>query len=317
MKKNILFFIVFILNFVVFAQQDPQYTQYMYNQSIINPGYATNDLGIINFGAINRSQWASSVGAPKSFNFFIHTPISEKIEIGASFVADNTGDGTVKENNFYADVAYVLNLKGNHKLSFGLKAGFTNFRSSFDGFRFPDDDIINGAITNDPAFENQSKIFPNIGAGLFYFTDDYYVGFSAPNLLKTQHLDDINGIQRLGSEEIHLFLTGGYVFTINSGLKLKPAIMTKYVKGSPVVLDTSLNVLFNNRFEGGIAYRINDSFSAMFNLKATTSLRIGYAYDFTTSNLGNFNSGTHEIMVLYDLDLTGLTKGYDKSPRFF
>lgn len=317
MKKNIISFIVLISCFVVNAQQDPHYTQYMYNQSILNPGYTTNDLGIVNFGAINRSQWASSVGAPKSFTFFAHAPLSKKIEVGFSLISDNTGDGIVKENNFYADIAYILDINDDHKLSFGLKAGFTNFNSSFDGFNFPDDDLIAGSITNDPAFQNQSKIFPNLGAGAFFFTDKYYLGAAAPNLLKTKQLESVEGIERLGSEEIHFFFTGGYVFNINTNLKLKPAFMTKVVQGSPVVLDTSINVLFNNRFEGGLAYRTNDAVSAMFNIKATTSLRIGYAYDYTLSNLGNFNAGTHEIMVLYDLDLTGFQKGYDKSPRFF
>ncbi len=312
MKKNIIFIIAVITCFLVNAQQDPQYTQYMYNQSVINPGYATNDVGVVNLGAMYRSQWASSVGAPKSFTFFAHTPLSEKIEVGFSLISDNTGDDVVKENNFYADVAYVLDLNDTHKLSFGLKGGFTNFNTDFSNFRLP-----TGEVTDDAAFQNQSKTFPNIGAGAFYFTDKYYVGASAPNILKTKHLEDTQNVEALGNEEIHFFFTGGYVFNLSSSVKLKPAFMTKVVKGSPVVADLSLNVLFNNRFEGGLAYRTSDAVSAMLNIKATPSLRIGYAYDYTLSNLGDFNSGSHEIMVLYDLDLTGFTKGYDKSPRFF
>ena len=311
MKRIILLLTVIVCHQVVIAQQDPQYTQYMYNLSVVNPAYATNDLGIVNFGAIHRSQWASAEGAPKTFNFFAHTPFNEKVELGVSFITDNIGDGVLKENNIYADFAYVLKLNEIHKLSLGLKAGFTTFQTNFNGFRLPE-------IQDDPAFnENQSSTFPNIGVGAFYFTDNYYVGISAPNLLKTKHLEDRDGISRIGSEEIHFFLTGGYVYNLNSNLKLKPSIMAKAVQGSPIVLDTSLNVLFNNRFEGGVSYRINDSFSGMFNVKATPSLRIGYAYDYTTSNLGDFNTGTHEIMLLYDLDLLGLKKGYDKSPRFF
>lgn len=317
MKNYILFIIACCINFVAFSQQDPQYTQYMYNQNIINPGYTTNDVGIINFGAFNRSQWASAEGAPTTFNFFAHAPLSEKIEVGFSLVSDNIGDDVVKENNFYADVAYILNLNENHKLSFGLKAGFTSFQSNFDGFLFPDDNLISGILTNDTAFENQNTIFPNLGAGLFYYTNTYYLGASAPNVLKTKQLERVDGIERLGSEEIHFFFTGGYIFNLSSSVKLKPAFMTKVVQGSPVVLDTSINVLFNNRFEAGLAYRSSDAVSALFNIGVTTALRIGYAYDYTLSNLGDFNSGSHEIMVLYDLDLTGLKKGYDKSPRFF
>ncbi|UOB16360.1 PorP/SprF family type IX secretion system membrane protein [Abyssalbus ytuae] len=311
MRILVLLLVIFNLHFFVYSQQDPQYTQYMYNQNVVNPAYATNNLGIINFGGIHRSQWASAEGAPTTFTFFAHAPVTEKIETGLSIITDNIGDGLLKENNFYADFAYILQLAETHKISLGIKAGLTNFQTDFNGIRLPE-------IQDDPAFNEDLKgTFPNIGAGAFYFTDKYYVGFSVPNLLKNKHLEERNGINRIGSEEIHFFLTGGYVHEFNPDLKLKPSFMAKAVKGSPPVLDTSMNVLLYNRFEGGISYRINDSFSGMFNVKALPSLTIGYAYDYTTSNLGDFNSGTHEIMVLFDLDLLGLRKGYDKSPRFF
>ena len=109
----------------------------------------------------------------------------------------------------------------------------------------------------------------------------------------------------------------GYVFDVNSNLKLKPSILTKMVSGAPVTADFSFNALFNNRLEGGISYRTDDSVSAMFNISIIPSLRIGYAYDYTLSNLGAFNNGSHEIFVLFNLDLWGLKKGYDKSPRFY
>lgn len=316
MKK--VFLIIFI-NIVcsVFGQQDPQYTQYMYNQSVVNPAYATNELGVINFGAMHRTQWSSAIGSPKTYNFFVHAPLSNKIEVGLSIVTDDIGDGVLKENNIYADFAYVLKLAEGHKLSLGLKAGVTNFNTNFNNFRFPDEDILTGFVPNDLAFVNQNKTLPNFGTGAFYFTENYYLGVAVPNLLRSQHIEERNGLNSLGGEELHLFVNGGYVFKMSDVVKLKPSFMMKAVKGSPIVLDTSLNVLFNNRFEGGLSYRLNDSFSAMFNVKAFDSLRIGYAFDFTTTNLSNFNSGTHEIMVLFDFDTLGLQKGYDKSPRFF
>lgn len=310
--KKLIPLIIFVFHLSVFSQQDPQYTQYMYNLSVINPAYATNDLNVINFGAINRSQWVSAIGAPKTYTFFAHAPLSKKIQVGVSFVTDNIGDGILKENNVYADFAYVLQLSKSQKLSLGLKAGFTNFQTNFNDFKLPD-----GLLANDKAFNSQNRTLPNFGVGAFYFTDNYYVGFSAPNFLKTKHIEQKNGQNRLGAEEIHFFLTAGYVYKLNSSFKIKPSIMAKAVKGSPIALDTSVNILFNNKFEGGISYRINDSFSGMVNVRATNNLRVGYAYDFTTSNLGSFNSGTHEILLLFDLDLIGLKKGYDKSPRFF
>ncbi|WP_420551328.1 type IX secretion system membrane protein PorP/SprF [Tenacibaculum aiptasiae] len=316
--KKIFLIIVFISTLSnVFSQQDPQYTNYMYNQSVINPAYTTNELGVINFGFMHRTQWTNAVGAPKTYTFFAHTPITEKFEVGLSLITDNIGDGVLRENNVYADFAYILSLNEGHKLSLGLKAGFTNFRTNFADFRFPDDDPLNGILTNDTAFDNQNKTSPNFGVGAFYFTDKYYVGLSVPNLLNSKHVTEKNGLRSIGGEEIHLFLNAGYVFRLSDVVKLKPSTLVKAVKGSPLVVDASINVLFNNRLEGGLSYRFDDSLSAMFNIRASSSLKIGYAYDYTTTNLSNFNSGTHEVFVLYDLDTLGLKNGYDKSPRFF
>jgi type IX secretion system PorP/SprF family membrane protein len=316
--KKILLVIIYINTVAgVFSQQDPQYTQYMYNQNVINPAYVTNELGVLNFGFMHRTQWASAVGSPKTYTFFAHAPITDKFEVGLSLITDNIGDNALKENNVYADFAYTLQLSENHRLSLGLKAGFSSFKTNFANFRFPDDDTISGVLTNDLAFDNQNNITPNFGFGAFYFTNKYYLGVSVPNLLNSKHFTEKNGLKSIGGEEIHLFANAGYVFTLSDLIKLKPSFLLKAIKGSPIVVDTSINVLFNDRFEGGLSYRINDSFSAMFNVKATDNLRIGYAYDYTTTNLSNFNSGTHEVFVLFDFDTLGLKKGYDKSPRFF
>ena len=318
MKKLLLIATIFINSiYVLVAQQDPQYTQYTINQSVFNPAYATNDLGVINFGFMHRSQWTNAVGAPKTYTLFAHTPLSEKFEVGFSLISDDIGDGTLKETNFYADFAYILQLDDYHKLSLGLKAGFTSLATNFDNFRFPDDDITTGFLSNDIAFVNQNSTLPSFGIGAFYFTDDYYVGIAAPNLINAKHIEERNGLRNIGGEEIHLFVNAGYVYKLSDVVKLKPSFLLKAVKGSPMVLDTSLNVLFNNRFEGGVSYRINDSYSAMLNFRATSSLSVGYAFDFTTSNLSNFNSGSHEVFILFDFDTFGLKKGFDKSPRFF
>ena len=310
--KKILFLISFFLYFIdTSAQQDPEYTHYMYNMSVVNPAYATGTAAMLNTGALYRTQWVGAVGSPKTFTSFGHTALSDKIEVGMSLISDDIGDGAKKENNFYADFAYILELGGNNKLSFGMKAGFTSLQTNFNGFRFE-----SGDITTDLAFsQNVNTTKPNIGAGAYYFTDKYYVGLSVPNLINSKHIEEKEGISSYGSEEIHAFLTAGYVFQLNDSFKLKPAFMSKFVVGSPISVDVSANVLYNNKFELGIAYRLEDSFSALMNINVTPNLRVGYAYDYTTSNLGQFNSGTHEIILLFDLDLLG--KGYDKSPRFF
>ncbi|OXA78290.1 type IX secretion system membrane protein, PorP/SprF family [Flavobacterium aquidurense] len=311
MKKIVLYISFLFYIITASAQQDPEYTHYMYNMSVINPAYATGTPLMMNFGGLYRTQWVGAVGSPKTFTFFGHTALSDKIEVGLSLVSDDIGDGAKKENNAYADFAYVLNLGGKNKLSLGLKAGFSALQSNFNGFI-----LQSGSAATDAAFaENINVTKPNIGIGAYYFRDNFYVGLSAPNLLKSKQIEEKSGLNAYGSEEIHTYLTAGYVFQVNDMWKIKPASMAKFVKGAPVAVDITANVLYNEKFELGAAYRINDSFSALANINVTPSLRIGYAYDYTISNLGQFNSGTHEIMLLFDLDLLG--KGYDKSPRFF
>jgi type IX secretion system PorP/SprF family membrane protein len=223
-------------------------------------------------------------------------------------VHDQIGD-VVNDTNVFFDLTYVFQVSDRAKLSLGVKAGLSFFSTDFNGFVYSDP-------LPDPAFaENLSRVFPNVGTGLFYFTDRFYFGFSAPNLFQSKYLDENSGVVTEGSEAIHYFMTSGYVFNLSKTLKFKPAFMAKAVSGAPLSLDVTANFLYNDKIELGVAYRVDDAFSGLFNIQVANGLRIGYAYDHTISNLGRFNSGSHEIMLLYNLSRTG--RGYDKSPRFF
>ncbi|CAM4183058.1 type IX secretion system membrane protein PorP/SprF [Gillisia hiemivivida] len=313
MKNHITKFLIFtgiiLISFEGMSQQDPLYTQYMYNMSVLNPAYATDDPGMLKMGGIYRSQWVGIDGAPSTANFFAHTPVSERVELGISIVHDEIGDW-VKENNITADFAYVLPLNETNKLSLGIKGGLTTFDANVSGL------ILNQL--DDPAFrENINEVFPVVGVGAYFFGEKYYVGLSAPNLLTSKHLENEQGLITLGEENIHYFVTGGYVFDINEDFKLKPAFMARGVQGAPLSVDITANVLMFNRLEAGLGYRFGDAITGLVNFAVTPQIKVGYAYDRTTSNLGDYNDGTHEFLVLFDLDLFGLSKGYDKSPRFF
>jgi type IX secretion system PorP/SprF family membrane protein len=311
MKKIILF--VFFLLFItkVSAQQDPNFTQYMTNMSVINPAYTTGNASVLNLGSLYRYQWSGIKGAPRTITLFAHMPFYEKLEGGFSLISDDIGNGAKKETNFYADFAYNLKLNEKQRIAFGLKAGFSSISTNFNGFK-----LNSGNVTTDDAFaENVNETVPNIGVGTYFFGEKYYVGLSVPNLLSSKHVKSKPTSISFGPEEIHTFFTGGYVMNINETFKIKPAFMAIFVKGAPVSVDLTANVLYNEKFELGTAYRFNDSVSILMNVNVTPSLRIGYSYDYTTSNLSQFNSGSHEIVLLYNLDLLG--KGYDKSPRFF
>ena len=309
MKKIIIIFILFTT--LMWSQQDAQYTQYMYNMSVINPAYTTGDLGIINIGALHRTQWVGVEGAPKSSNIFAHTPLSENVEAGFSMVNDNIGD-VIKENNFYADFAYKLNLGYYGHISFGLKAGLTVFDVNFNDFN-----LESGSAFTDTEFtDNIHQSFFNFGAGVYYNTDQYYVGFSIPNILTSNHLNKENGKYQ-SIKDIHMFLTGGYVFIINEQFKFKPAFMAKGVNTTNITLDLTSNVIYKNIVEFGLSYRLSDSVGAMVNFNLNDTLRVGYAYDYTVSNIGPFSSGSHELLILYNIKLFNNYNGFDKSPRFF
>ena len=287
------------------AQQDPHYTQYMYNMSVMNPAYAGSKENL-SLGLLYRKQWVEIEDAPTTATFFGHAPVGKNVGMGLSVISDKIGP--VEENNVYADFSYTLNLGGEHKLAFGLKTGLTLHKVSLF-------DDVNSTLPDagDPAFsENTSNSYFNIGSGLFYYTNKYYLGFSVPNMIKSKHLD-FNG-REFGSEVSHYFVTGGYVFDINQNVKFKPFFMMKSAFEAPTSWDLSANFLFNEKFEIGGTYRLEDSFGAMVNYAITPNIKLGYAYDHIVSDLNVTTPSSHEIILLFDLNFP---KKVSSSPRFF
>ena len=244
-----------------YAQQDAQYTQYMYNMNVINPAYA-GSRGTLSLGLLARSQWTNVNGGPKTMTFDAHAPVGKKVGMGLSVIADEIGPA--KEQNIYADFSYTLTTSQEGRLAFGLKAGVTLLNVNLLDVVLPQT-----ATGDDPLFdENINDAFPNVGAGVYYYNDKWYAGFSVPNLLKSEHLDKEN-INTKASEEIHYFLTTGYVFDLSSTLKFKPSILVKGVTGAPVSFDVNANFLMYDRFEVGASYRWQDAVSMLFNFGVT------------------------------------------------
>lgn len=291
------------------AQQDPHYTQYMYNMNVINPAYAGSKENLA-FGLLYRKQWVDIEDAPTTATFSGHSPVGKNVGLGLSAISDEIGP--VKETNVYGDFSYTLNLGGQHRLALGIKAGVT-----FHDVGLFDEVYNNVPQPNDPAFqENVNNTYFNVGAGFFYYTDNYYVALSVPNMLKSKHLDISNndGAYEFGSETQHYFLTGGYVFQVSDNMKLKPSFMLKSSFDVSPSIDGSLNALFFERFEIGATYRLDDSFGGMVNYAITPNLRIGYAYDHIVSDLNVTTPSSHEVMLLFDLNFP---KKVSRSPRYF
>ncbi|MCU4189841.1 type IX secretion system membrane protein PorP/SprF [Flavobacterium sp. HXWNR29] len=306
MKKLYLVALVVIASWVdLHAQQDPHYTQYMYNMNVINPAYAGSKENL-SIGLLYRKQWVEIEDAPTTFTLSGHSPVGKNVGLGLSVISDKIGP--VEENNIYGDFSYTLNLGGEHKLAFGIKAGITLHQVGLYS------DIYNTLPNpNDPAFSaDTNNSYFNLGSGLFYYTNKYYLAFSVPNMMKSKHLD-FDG-REFGSETSHYFLTGGYVFDVSQNIKFKPFFMLKSAFDAPSSLDVSTNFLFNEKFEAGLTYRLDDSFGAMVNYAITPNVKIGYAYDHIVSDLNVTTPSSHEFILLFDLNFP---KKVSSSPRFF
>ena len=290
------------------AQQDPHYTQYMYNMNVINPAYAGSKENL-SIGLLYRKQWVDIEDSPSTGTFSGHSPVGKNVGLGLSAIVDQIGP--VKETNVYADFSYTLKLGGEHRLALGIKAGAT----FHDVGLFTDIGENNVPAPNDPAFSsNVNNTYFNVGAGAFYYTEHYYLAFSVPNMLKSKHLDYRPNSQEFGSEESHYFLTGGYVFEIGDNFKLKPSFMVKSAFGIDPSIDGSLNAMFFDKFEIGATYRLDDSFGGMVNYAITPNIRIGYAYDHIISDLNVTTPASHEFMLLFDLNFP---RKVSRSPRYF
>ena len=300
--------VLLLLSFVSYAQQDSQFTQYIYNTININPAYAGSREAMSVF-ALHRTQWVGLDGAPVTNTASINTPINgSNIGIGVSIINDKIGPSD--ENNISVDFSYIINTSDTYKLSFGLKATANLLNVDFNK--------LSQYNKNDYLFQANidNKFSPNIGAGLYLHSNNTYFGLSVPNLLETKHFDRYasKGSSLVAKEVINYYFIAGHVFDLTADIKFKPSVLTKIVYGTPLQVDISGNFMFSDKFVAGVAYRWSAAMSAMVGFKATDSWFIGYGYDLETTKLASYNSGSHELFLRYEL-----FNKYDNiiSPRFF
>jgi type IX secretion system PorP/SprF family membrane protein len=297
-----------LVSISVFGQQESQFTQYMLVPQTFNPAYVGNR-GIMSLRLLARSQWLDFEGAPKTNLISFDTPVGSVGKVGLGGTVFYEQLGPLTETNISIDYSYSINFMFS-KLAFGLKAGLNSYDIDFSKLNVYDrtDPYIDYAVNN--------KYQPQIGVGIFYNTQNYYLGISAPNLLEKKYfdlVDEESSFFSTFSKEIHLYFFGGYVFDLHHSLKFKPATLVKAVKGSPIQLDISLNFILNNNFTFGVANRIDSAITTMAGVELSDSMMIGFSYDFATTEIRNSASGSFEVLFRFDFG----TNRKILTPRFF
>ncbi|MBX2840329.1 MAG: type IX secretion system membrane protein PorP/SprF [Flammeovirgaceae bacterium] len=297
-----IFVIVMVLcSATSYGQQDPIYTQYMFNGMVINPAYAGSHESI-SLSALSRIQWTDTgSGKPFTSTFSGHAPVQHNLAVGVSFVNDHIG--VTDRNMLMGALAYKIPV-GLGKLSFGLQAGLSTYKAGTLLAKDPNDPL-NQQI--DPTAR------PEFGAGVYYYTDKFFLGFSAPNLMNQQFGEsDSESYIKL---QKHYFAYSGYVFTFSESLKFRPNVLVKYVEGAPIQMDLNASFLFNETLWLGASYRSLDALSIIAEIQLKNPMiRIGYAYDFATTDLMKEQYGTHEIVLNYRF---GINKNVILTPRYF
>ncbi|BFM45355.1 type IX secretion system membrane protein PorP/SprF [Flavobacterium sp. CFS9] len=287
------------------AQQDSQYTQYMYNTMTINSAY-TGTRDMLSIIGLYRNQWVGLNGAPETMNFTIHSPVGNRLGLGLSIVSDKIFISD--ETTVNGAISYQIPVDDGKTLSLGVNGGFNllsvDFSKANTGAFDPNDPNLQYNIEN--------RLSPQVGVGAYYYTKKFYAGLSSPNLLETKHYN--SNVNSTASERIHLYFITGYVFDLDYFIKLKPALLVKAVSGAPLSVDVSANVLFSEKFTLGVAYRWDAAVSAMAGFQISDKFMVGYAYDWETTKLSRYNSGSHEIFLRFEL--FNLRKKI-LSPRFF
>jgi len=297
-----------LISFSNYAQQEAQFTQYMYATQIFNPAYSGNR-GIMSLKFLGRSQWLDIEGSPKTSILAFDTPIGRTENMGLGLSVFNDQIGPVDETNFSIDYAYSIRFMFS-KLTFGLKAGLNSMDINFSKLNIYDntDPYINYVIDN--------KFQPQVGVGIFFNSENYYLGLSAPNLLEKRFFElaeSSSSFFSRVSDNIHFYLIGGYVFDLLPSLKFKPATLVKAVRGTPLQWDLSLNFLLNNNFTFGIANRLDSAITGLAGIQVSDALMIGLSYDFTTTEIEDYSSGSFEVFIRIDFG----TNRKILTPRFF
>lgn len=303
MKKIILAILGFFFFHIVEAQQDPMYSQYMFNLYSINPAYA-GSRNLISANMFYRTQWTGLSGAPKSSNFSLHSPIAQSNSaVGVNFYNDRLG----VHNQTFVNASYSYKIQGKKSfLSLGISGGFYQYLYNWDQL------VLDNPV--DPVFSGQDRLFlPNLGAGAFYQAEKFAVGLSVPRIFTHQIIS--SNAYEIARPKNHWFATASYLININENFDFKPAVMARFVQNAPIQTDWNGTFIYKKQWYMGVSYRTLYEFSLMAQYRTNSGLMFGYAYDVALAKVYRLNSrGSHEFFLSYEFSLN---KKKLLSPRYF
>ena len=280
------------------AQQDPMYSQYMFNGLSVNPAYA----GIretLTMAALYRKQWIGVDGAPTTFTFSMDTPIrNQKMALGLNLVQDKIGIS----NNMMINLAYAYRIVFSNQslLSLGLQGGINQYRADYGSV----ETSMNPGVGDNAFGKSTTSIFPNFGFGAYYHTENFFLGVGVPKMIKNNlsgtNSPTIDFTSYPNRQNRHIFVTTGYNFDLNEDWALKPSVLFKGVHGAPLEMDVNLNTWWKQKVGAGLSYRTSDAVVIMLQFQVKDELQFGYAYDMTVSKFSNTNSGSHELVLRYE-----------------
>lgn len=304
MMKRIatLFLLLSSIAYSGLGQQRPIQSLYMFDPLLLNPAYAGTQLQL-SATAVYRNQWVNFAGAPKTFTATTHMGFKQN-RVGLGLIAGRDQIGVHDETSLYFAYSYKLPLSRFNKntfLSFGVQGGFNALRSDYTLTISREDDKYG-------VFRSFN---PNFGAGVFYRNKSAYVGFSVPYFLNSEILSVQTAFESSARRYRYYYLTGGFTKKLSNSVKILPSALIRIQDKAPLTLDATLITVLYDVVGLGVSYRWTDSFIGLFELQLNENFHVGYAYDFTSSDIRTYSNGTHEIMINYRFKISKFHQGLE------
>ena len=290
MKKLYILIVSVAISLLAFGQQDLMVSQYTFNHTFMNPA-ATGINEYYNASLMYRNQWVQFEGAPVSQFLSVDGPIITK-NMGLGILIQREEIGVNTQTELYASYAYNMKF-GEIKLSMGLRAGLSLFEANYREHNARDEgDLL--------LQENTLSYLPNFGFGIYLKHEKYFASFSIPHILNYDPSTSLKvDIENSNQLVRHYYLMGGYSFHLNDNFELEPSVLGKYLPDAPAQLDINILAEYKQLVSLGFGYRTDNSIIALMKVRIYDKFQLGYAFDFTTSDIKSYSSGSHEIMLSY------------------